>query len=65
MHCSKVYATTILVMGFITELFSLHNGILLMIFNKLNPMDQWGKILVTIMGFAHTFGHYSHKRLSR
>ena len=26
--------------------------------NKVNPIDQWEQILITIMGFAHAFGQY-------
>ena len=52
MHCSKVYATTILVMGFVMKLFPLRIGGFLKDFYKLNPMDQLGKILVSIMEFT-------------
>ena len=51
----KVCATPISVMG----IFSLRNGVFLMVITysyKINPIGRWGKILVTVMGFAHNFG---------
>ena len=38
-------------MGFVMGFFPLIND-----FYKVNPISQWGKILVTIMGFVDTFG---------
>ena len=50
-----VLCTPISVIGFVKGLFSLLNGVFLMINKKVNPFYQWSKILVTVMRFAHTF----------
>ena len=36
--------------------FPLHIGVLLMIAIKVNPVAQWGKILVVAMGFVDYLG---------
>jgi len=33
--------------------FLLRNGVFLVIRIKVNPIDQWGKTLILVMGFAH------------
>jgi hypothetical protein len=38
-------------------LFRFQNGFFMIItIFKINPIGQWGKILVTVMGFAQAFG---------
>jgi hypothetical protein len=46
-------------MGSVTGQFPLHNGVLLMIAKyKVNPVGQWGKIMVMKMGFVDHLGQY-------
>jgi hypothetical protein len=36
--------------------FPLHNGIFFNDYYEANALDQWGKIMITEMRFAHTTG---------
>jgi hypothetical protein len=56
-QCPTVCATPISVMRFVIGQFPLRNGVLST--NdcyKLNPIGQWGKILVMAMGFVDHLG---------
>ena len=54
--CPKVCATPVSVIGFVVEfIFIIQLGFLN---NKVNPIDQLVKILVTEMGFAYIYGLY-------
>ena len=44
--------------------YGVHNGAIsitqrgfIVDYNKVNAIGQWGKIMITVMGFAHTVGH--------